>query len=219
MRFVVTGCGCSGTKWVAEALTVLDLQTGHARTYGPDLAIGARPRWRAFHQGDASWLAEPFVPELLEQRVPVVRVVRDPLRVVQSAFADGFLVQRRRERLGPSAQWAFAKLPELAAVAESPLDLAVRWVARWDHRSASDDRVLTVRVEDGGSALRAILKHVGRSHLGIGDRADKAAARGRSTNTHRAIDYPRPGWPEILATRDGDKLAARALLLGYEVPA
>lgn len=219
MRFLITGCGCSGTKWAAEALTALDLQTGHERTYGPTLADGAPPRWRAYHQGDASWLAEPFVPDLLEQRVPVVRLVRDPLRVVQSAFADGFLVNRRRERLGPSARWAFAKLPELAELADSPLDLAVRWVARWDHRSASDDRVLTVRVEDAGDALRKILAHVGRSHLGLEGRADEAARRGRSTNTHRSIDYPRPSWSEILAARDGDKLAARALLLGYEVDA
>lgn len=219
MRFVITGCGCSGTRWAADALSELGLETGHERVYGPRLADGVGGVWPAELAGDASWLAEPFVPQLLEQGVPVVRLVRDPLRVVQSAFADGFLVMRRREQLGPSARWAFRHLPELAEVAGSPLDLAARWVARWDDYSATDDRVPAVRVEDGGDALRTILGVVSRSHLGLHGAAARAAGRGRSTNTHRSIDYPRPGWPEILATADGDMIAERAQLLGYEVDA
>lgn len=224
MQFVITGCGCSGTKSVAEQLHRLGLDVGHERTYSPSMAnaiSGRDPRLPtrlrpAEGDGDASWLAEPYVPALLDARVPVIRLVRDPLRVAQSAFADGFLIHRRRERLGPSARWAFAWLPELAEVAGSPLDLAVRWAARWDDRSTAAD-VPTVRIEDGGDALRTILSHVGRSHLGRDGRADEAARLARGRNTHRADDYPRPGWAEILATRDGDMLAERAEDLGYEV--
>lgn len=213
----MTGCGCSGTQAVAESLSQIGLITGHEAVYSPTVLMARLGvRWREY-QGDASWLAEPFAFDLLDARVPVIRLVRNPLHVAQSAFADGFLTARRRERLGVSARFAFERQPELAEVSGSPLDLAVRWATGWDHRTANDDRVLTVRVEDGGAALRAILEHVGRSQLADRARCDEVAAAAAGRNTHRATSHSRPGWAEMLATRDGDKLAARALLLGYEV--
>ena len=98
--FLITGCGRSGTRYVADLLTSLGVPTGWEATLNPFYPTHkARDypfllRRLRFH-GDANWLATAYL-----SRVPgsviVFQQVRHPLRVVRSLlslrfFGDDYL--------------------------------------------------------------------------------------------------------------------------------
>lgn len=78
-RFIVTGCGRSGTKWAAQALTAAGLPCGHEIVFHPRVR---RPMWSRWVPGEASWLAVPYLGRL--GGVTVVHQVRHPLDVIRS---------------------------------------------------------------------------------------------------------------------------------------
>lgn len=101
--FVITGCGRSGTMWVAEALTAAELPCAHEHfcsswtdDYGDDQI------WRDAPSGvgESSWQAAPFVGEMQAAGVPVVHLVRHPIEVASSLIANRMLlpVQVSEER-------------------------------------------------------------------------------------------------------------------------
>jgi hypothetical protein len=85
--FVVTGCGRSGTAYTAALLSTVGVRCGHERLFTP--WIDAPPGPAAELDGDASWLAAPFVGALGASDL-VVHQVRDPMAVVASLVGIGF---------------------------------------------------------------------------------------------------------------------------------
>lgn len=85
MRFLITGCGRSGTGWAARFFTALGHQCYHERVYAPSRTF------RESDAGESSWMAVPFVNHKEDR--PVIRVVRDPYAVVSSIIKRGFLAQ------------------------------------------------------------------------------------------------------------------------------
>jgi hypothetical protein len=82
-RFVVTGCGRSGTTYLANLLTAAGVPCGHEEAYswaGPG-------RWRDGRLAESSWLA---AAQLDAVDVPVVLLVRHPLAVVRSLISIGY---------------------------------------------------------------------------------------------------------------------------------
>lgn len=80
-KFVVTGCGRSGTGSVAAALTAAGVQCGHEAVYDR-----SHRRDVGDLQGDASWFA---VAHELPAGVDVIHLVRDPLSVARSFHRIG----------------------------------------------------------------------------------------------------------------------------------
>jgi hypothetical protein len=80
-RFVVTGSGRCGTKWVSTVLTAAGVPCGHEAVYGLDDA-GWGGRW-----ADSSWMAACHLPV----PYPVALLVRHPLAVVRSFVEIGFM--------------------------------------------------------------------------------------------------------------------------------
>lgn len=81
-RFVVTGCGRSGTKYMAHLLSAAGVECGHERAYNAN----RRGEWDPGQRADSSWMAATYLP----LDVPVVLLVRHPLAVVKSWTEIGF---------------------------------------------------------------------------------------------------------------------------------
>lgn len=96
--FVITGTARSGTAWVAGILQELGLDAKYQHTFGQDklhdwnalLQAGAHniePIKKFSTHGEVSWAAAAYIP-LLDPAVPVVHLVRDPLKVVRSMYGQ-----------------------------------------------------------------------------------------------------------------------------------
>ena len=87
--FLVTGCGRSGTRFVADLLTAVDVPTGWERTMDPMRSPEHRARDykyilnRLGIYGDSNWLAVPYLRRIPND-VVVIHLVRHPLKVIRS---------------------------------------------------------------------------------------------------------------------------------------
>ena len=106
-RFVITGCGRSGTEYTARLLTRLGVPCGHEVLFNPHTRTG-RVEFGDV-PGDSSWLAAPFLHELGPD-VAILHQVRQPLRMVRSWAGIGFFDDgpgfRRKYR---SENWRFTR--------------------------------------------------------------------------------------------------------------
>ncbi|SCL31986.1 hypothetical protein GA0070616_4368 [Micromonospora nigra] len=135
MRFVVTGSGRCGTKYLATLLTAAGVRCGHEQVYNAD----GPPIWPAGLRADSSWMAVPHLPLPL----PVVLLVRHPLAVVRSWVEIGFFtVDVDNPTHRPLRQWA----PQVYEEA-TPADRAL---SMWLHltRAALPRAARVVRIED-----------------------------------------------------------------------
>lgn len=95
MRFVVTGCGRSGTQYVSRLLTSAGLDCGHEAVFNAWPAMGLQPDWRdAPLDGDSSYIAAPFTAELAAE-LTVVHLVRPPLDHIRSVVGIQWLHHHR----------------------------------------------------------------------------------------------------------------------------
>lgn len=84
LAFVVTGCGRSGTKYMARLLAAVGVRCTHEALFTPKTRK-APP----VIDGDSSWMAVPFLDELPADTA-ILHLVRDPLQVTRSFLDLGF---------------------------------------------------------------------------------------------------------------------------------
>jgi hypothetical protein len=84
---LITGCGRSGTSYLADVLNVSGASCGHEAAYD---VFGQH---HSSHRFESSWYAAPFLDQL-PPRTPIVHLVRDPVRVIQSFHRLGLLSKR-----------------------------------------------------------------------------------------------------------------------------
>jgi hypothetical protein len=188
--FVITGCGRSGTKYVAHVLRACGVDAGHEDWFYP-----GGPR-RSGLDGDVSWLAVPA----LEARAwagPTVLVTRHPVACVRSLVGTWFLTADG----SPHTAFALEHEPELAEL--PPVERAVEWWVRWNTRAARLAE-LTVPVET--FTLPRVLGEVAAV---IGHQLDPAAAASVPTDVHHGRQEDIPAG-EIWRLLDG-----RATAFGY----
>ena len=196
-RFVVTGCGRSGTRFVAELLTASGVRCGHEAAH----SHAARGRWPAGLVADSSWMAACMLDVVT---VPVVLLVRHPLAVVRSWVEIGFF---SRDAGNPTHGPLRSAYPEVYRHPE-PHDRALAmWVKL---TSATLQRAeLVLRLEDlaaGPGPLRRLLGWCG----GDPGRADQAHAAVGRVNRHEASRRATGiSWSPAWEQHDG-ALAARA---------
>ena len=80
---MITGCGRSGTKYLATLLTAAGMPAGHEKAHNHQ----RRGEWMPGQLVDSSWMAATMLDAV---DVPVVALVRHPLRVVKSLVEIGF---------------------------------------------------------------------------------------------------------------------------------
>jgi hypothetical protein len=232
VRFVVTGCARSGTLFMAEALHGLGHSCGHEQLFTPETT--ALPEF-GDADGDVSWLAAPFLPDLPDGTV-VLHQVRDPLATIRSMVGVRMFQTRPhplmqlRYRLqyhhirvarpitnARFVRFAARHCPGVFDLPDEVSRAAAYWV-RWNRmiEKAGTERDLVYqryRVEDLDDARLAQLDHV----LGGAATPDDAArVRGQlGTSTHRARQVAPVAYEDVTHTATRDQLRELALDYGY----
>lgn len=86
----MTGSGRCGTKYTSRVLSAAGVRCGHEQVFTYDSAIGRAPvDWGVF-EAESSWMACADLPD----DVPVVLLVRHPLRVVKSWVEIGMFTHQ-----------------------------------------------------------------------------------------------------------------------------
>ena len=128
-RFVITGCGRSGTGYVSTLLNRIGIPCGHEALFRPSKLLGqAQLDWPVEIPGDASWLAAPFV-EALPPGTVVLHQVREPAAVVRS-----FLRIRFFDEPSPYRDFAEQLCPALAQ--GTALERCCRYWLEWNRFAA-----------------------------------------------------------------------------------
>ena len=210
-RLLVTGCGRSGTGYLAALLAELGLPCGHEVVYGPELLAGAPPAWPEGARAESSWLAGPHL-RALPPGTRIVHLVREPLAVVRSCLRVRFLESARN----PYRMHAERHAPGVSEGAP-PVRCARYWT-RWHalverEALASGLRWRRVRLEALDAAW---LVELGRG-LGLGwTTADVEAALARvprDTNTSGARGRDR--LEDLAALPAAERAALEALAARY----
>ncbi|MCC6409289.1 MAG: hypothetical protein IT453_19175 [Planctomycetes bacterium] len=123
-RFLITGCGRSGTGYIATLLGELGIPCGHEVVYQPDTCAERAPAWPEGVRGESSWLAAPYLATLPEGTL-VLHQVREPVAVVRS-----FLRIRFFEGKSVWKRFAEAHVAELAS--GTPLERCVKYWLGWN---------------------------------------------------------------------------------------
>lgn len=133
MKLLITGCGRSGTKWMADCLQAAGVDCGHEIV------------WNERYNRYLDWIAEssayaaPYTrafKDTLMKEVYTVHLVRHPLHMIESAVWRGGVLKRSKY----AARW----IPELERFRDKVKQAAYYWVA-WNKLVYSQE---WIRVED-----------------------------------------------------------------------
>lgn len=88
MKLLITGCGHSGTRYLAKLLTEAGFDAGHEKEFGIFGSSADK------HDIEVSWLGavmQPVDAVLAESdpALPVLHVIRDPIKVIDSFYTQG----------------------------------------------------------------------------------------------------------------------------------
>lgn len=161
LKFIVTGTGRCGTVFMARLLTSLGISCGHESIFtnqGLDLALRILdnkktprlsdvskvdilthkfiPKWVNVRQlvADSSYVATPYLNHERFCSVPVIHVVRHPLKVISSFVKDLNYFQDDREYSTIDIRFMnmiYSTLPEMAVLA-TPLEKATYFYIYWN---------------------------------------------------------------------------------------
>ncbi len=137
-RILITGCGRSGTQWIARLLKELHLPVTHEQVYRQDLQPDTfnikamEGRWLEKETSiEVSWLAGPFVKQQPDD-VFVWHQLRDPLKVVRCWASHGYLNTEAIKTVHPPlavGAYIHQFLPECSIGTD--LQRAVQYVLKW----------------------------------------------------------------------------------------
>jgi len=110
-KFIITGCGRSGTKYTTELLTELGVKCSHEKIF-PDITdsnkgILLRPfykmglckiKWNFPPLGEAAWEATPFL-RYISDDVVIFHQVRNPISFIKSRYTKGMTYKGTRKHV------------------------------------------------------------------------------------------------------------------------
>ena len=199
--FLITGCGRSGTRWAAELFTALGFPCGHEVQFSYD-------REGPLTASESSWLAVPHL-DSVPPSTRILRIMRDPFKVVQSAMSKGFLL----DMADPYAVYVALHRPDIT-LGRNHLARVIRYVALWDEPL---DSRFVLRADGNTHKTTGAVRYATGARL---LRSDVGLARkvvGTNTNTtNPALLLPAPTVDQIEDDRDGDLITKRAEQFGYE---
>jgi len=84
MKFIITGCGRSGTNYVAERLNAAGIKCGHESVF----KVNEIKENSKNYDGDSSWFSAPFLGKEYSS-AKILHIVRDPKKVIESFHRIG----------------------------------------------------------------------------------------------------------------------------------
>lgn len=185
LKYLITGTGRSGTVFMARLLTSLGLPCGHESFFDwrgiryaikkfngeipPDLShastvkkVGdvwmAEEKWMDDPRSmvcESSYMAVPFLGEECLSGVPVIHVVRDPVKVAHS-FCNHIDYFRSETATNSYEQFIYRHLPELTKPM-SMFDRTALYIVRWNQMIEKHNPALFHRIEDGPEKVKEFL--------------------------------------------------------------
>jgi hypothetical protein len=195
--FLITGCARSGTGWAAALFTALGHPCGHEEQFSYD-------RHGPLVQSEASWMAVPYLDSLPEDTT-VLRIMRDPYKVVQSIMAKGFL-----ETGDDYDEFVLHHRPEIIKPWDY-LGRTIRYVALWDEPLEGHN---LMRVDANTHVTTGAARNATGARLSRSDVGQARAALGNKVNASFR-DASVPSLREIEAHPDGHLIRMRAERFGY----
>lgn len=200
--FLVTGCGRSGTTWAAHLFTRLGYPCLHEHQFSPVMHGPLR-------ESESSWLAIPYL-DTLPARTPILRIMRDPYAVVQSAYARAFLSDPEGD---PYDRFVTKHRPDITAPRDR-LARAIRWVALWDEPVA--DQLHATLFTGVLSSARFCIGHATDALVPASKILSVMQELGTQVNTNApALKRGVPSRGDIGAHPDGHLIRTRAEEFGF----
>lgn len=197
LRYVVTGCGHSGTGYMARLLQSAGLNCGHEVIFRANyIDVHAARRLDAA----SSWAAVPFLGHPVCAEAQIILAVRHPLAVIRSTVHAHTDHENNR--------WAASFLNGMPDLTEPPsIEWACAYYLGWhrlafDVATAASKAVGIIRVEQ----RRGILKSLGLTPVYYFDDA--------RYNRHTDDAAPRLSWDDVPERYRGD-LQDMARSFGY----
>lgn len=208
LRYVVTGCAGSGTKWTSALLSFLGSACGHQVVFRVD-GVHTKGRYLRRLCGDSSFFAAPYTHTL-----PVLRVMRDPIQVVRSLERmTGFLSDDGTGDDELTTAYVLRHLPDVAR-APDRLGRLIRYVATWDDVVATG-KLHTLRIdEDGTDGIADVAFHVAGIEAPRRFVANAVKRADKMRNSHGGPSST-ISWPLVDDHPDGHLLVAKAQRWGY----
>jgi len=153
-KFVITGCPRSGTSFIARFLTSAGIQCNHEAYYG----LPSSGFWCPEPQGEASWLAVPHLQkDIPKWKCPVIHLVRDPLKVINSMYQQSFLGDTQFYK-NPYTFIASLSIPEMKY--EPELDRYIGFWIMWNEciEPFAKHRLKIEDIDDNPKILFDVLK-------------------------------------------------------------
>lgn len=242
-RFIVTGCGRSGTGYTASLLTRLGVACGHEQVfhpwtlnpgYWPDPSTIGRDDDQTDSEdegvreskgeraaaiwadlvGDASNMASPYLPRLPRGLV-VVHQIREPIAVIRSLLRINFFTS-------PNCAYRGTMHRDAPHIFQGdPLERAMRYWLEWnrlteDAASCPHLRPLCWRLEDIDADLVEAFLHTIDHHADRADIERALADNPRQYNTRGNRSADRLTWDDLPSGRLKDQLAEYAASWGYQ---
>ena len=141
-RFVITGTGRCGTKYVATLLQVLGIHVRHEGVW--TMTNPTKPDWQD-KWGEVGWEAAPHLDEHVG---PVIRLIRNPIDSINSRMNSGWFQPELHNNPHYRKLHDYVdSILNLQERFENPLDRAVAHWIEWNDMIPADE---TFRIEDAG---------------------------------------------------------------------
>lgn len=206
MKLIVTGCGRTGTQYLAKLLQAAGVKAGHERVYN----AGEFPDRAAFQVNDVevSWWAAPWLDPLSES-CTIWHLVRHPLKSLRCWVKHRLLKDNCN-----SGRFVHGILPE--TVTGTDLERAVAYLVQWnlmvEERARERFRVEDLNPNDLWIALHEADVDDGVSSDDV-ERAFSEVPMNVGSCAH--ANEPDITWDQVLKTSYGSQLKEMAVRYGY----
>lgn len=201
--FIITGSGHSGTGWASQFFTRLGYPCGHENYFNFTLKDV---------KSDSSWMAIPYLENV---NCPIVRLVRDPLKVVQSFYRSN--TYKNSKTRCKYTQFTYKHLPELYDTDE--LGRCIIRACDWDNPVENYNHI-TVKIEDRSyESLGDMVYHCTGDTVSVFNIEKALSEIGTKYNSHSNRVKAEIDFKQVLNHPLGPKLEARAGKFKYTIGA
>jgi hypothetical protein len=152
MKLLITGCGRSGTAFIAKILRIVDLEATHEVLFNP-----VRCSWPHEHIGiESSWLAVPHLHKL-PLDVVVFHQLRNPFDVIRSLMGYDFF---NRPESKAYRNFVYEHEPSIKKLT-TDIDRCIAYWILWNTRVQKRAEFTYQLEELTPSRLRDFLSHAG----------------------------------------------------------
>lgn len=155
LKFIVTGCGRSGSVYMSRILNDVGIPCGHESIFNQEKENHVLQRFYGYMpptiskcsdnhgwvdlsklQADSSYMAVPYLNYKDVKNVPIIHIVRNPFAVISSFVLDLEYFKLKENNTfndGKWEEWIFSHTPELNLTTD-PVERACLYYISWNER-------------------------------------------------------------------------------------